>query len=153
MSRPYGRRTWRGVVLNNRTIDMLEWAERKSGVTVTPSQGSYTGGAVAASGSTHNGGGAVDIRSSILSPSSRKRLVKALKDAGFAAWYRGPKSGFSPHIHAIALRDKQASTSAKWQMQEYLAGRSGLTSSGRDTTYRPDPQVRWSWKRQKPVAL
>ena len=55
-SKPYGRRTWRGRTLDNRTISAIKWAERNY-IEVAPrkrrawvvTQGSYNPGGVTAS--------------------------------------------------------------------------------------------------------
>lgn len=147
----YDKVTFKGVTVDRKTKRALEWAEEESGVEIQISQGSYNPGGVAASGTTHAGGGAVDIRTSILTERQRKRLTKTLKKAGFAVWYRGPGSGFSPHLHAIQIGNKKASSSAKWQVGEFDARRSGLTSGGYDKTFRPDPPVKFNFKKKKPV--
>lgn len=152
MKRPYDRVIWRGVTLDRRTVAQLEWAERRSGVTISPSQGSYRP-ATSYSGSTHTGSGAVDIRVSQLSDRQRRRLVHALKDSGMAAWYRPPSAAWGPHVHALSIGSRQMSTSGRWQVAAFLQGRSGLVSNGYDRTYRAKPQTRWSWKKGKPVAL
>lgn len=151
--------TWRGVRIDARTRDALLWAERKSGVTISPSQGSWSDGRL--SGSTHKGSGAVDIRTLTLTRKQRVRLVHALKQAGFAAWYRTQAQGFGPHIHAIALGKgpdgttdvggTALSTGAKWQAAEFNAGRNGLSNRGKDDTYRPSPR-RFSYAKGQPVA-
>ena len=61
---PYGRTSKRGVVLNWRTVEMLEITELRELRDLTPlplSQGSYTTGAPQSAG-THAGGGALDVR-------------------------------------------------------------------------------------------
>jgi len=150
---PYERITFRGVTVNRRTAAMLLLAEKRSGVSVQLAQGSYHPG-VAASGSTHVGGGAVDVRCVQLADAQRRRLVHALKDAGFACWYRPAVPGlWGAHIHCVAIGDREASAAAKWQVAEYLAGRSGLVSRGADRTYRAHPAVRFSLRRGEPVPL
>ena len=145
---------WRGVRLDRKTIAPLEWVEKQSGITIQLAQGSYNGGAVAASGSTHAGGGAVDVRCVYLSLRDKVRLLRWLKRAGFAAWRRRAVSGlWGEHIHAIQIGNDKASSSAQWQVNEYLARRTGLTSGGADWTYRPKPPVRWSYEDGKPVPL
>ena len=146
------RVSWRGVTLDRRTKRALEWAEHRSGVTISPSQGSWST-SVGASGSTHAGSSAVDIRVSQLTDRDRKRLVHALKDAGFAAWYRRPSTAWGPHVHAVLVGNAVhgASASARWQMFEFDARRSGLTSQGADRTYRPSPPVRFNFAKRKPV--
>src|SRR5690606_39431074 len=48
-----------GDVLNRRTLNMFEEAEKRSGIDMTITQGSYTGSNPGSAG-THDGGGAVD---------------------------------------------------------------------------------------------
>lgn len=149
---PGSKTTWRGVRISDRTRKALIWAERMSGVTIALSQGSWST-SVSASGSTHAGSGVVDVKCASLSAAKKKRLLRALKDAGFAAWLRGPADGMPVHIHACLLSDPALSPAAKWQCSEYDRGKSGLTSAKADTeTYRPDPKVKFSWVRNKPVA-
>lgn len=155
------RLNWRGVTLDARTATALEWAEKKAGagVRIIPVQGSYRP-ASALSGSTHTKGGAVDIRSRTLTVAQRVRLVHALKDAGFAAWYRRPGSGFAPHIHAILagggadgtapVGGVSLSSGAAWQVRAFDKGRDGLTRNQGDPTYRPSRR-RWSWRLNGPV--
>ncbi len=72
---PYDRRSWRGVVANLRTIEMLEITELRGLGSLTPlsiPQGSYTTG-VSASGGTHSGGGALPR----FTESTQHRLVGA----------------------------------------------------------------------------
>lgn len=149
---PYQRVSWRGVTLNRRTRDAVLWAEKKSGVRVVPAQGSYNKGGVAASGGTHDGGGAIDCSVRGLSTSQRNALVRALKDAGFAAWYREPLPGvWGAHIHAIATGDKELAVGARAQVLSFDAGKDGLRGNRPDPTYRPSPRVTWSWLLRKPV--
>jgi hypothetical protein len=132
---PYDRRSWRGVVANLRTIEMLEITELRGLGSLTPlsiPQGSYTTG-VSASGGTHSGGGALDISVKGLSSAERDRVVRELRETSFAAWYRPYLAGVWPaHIHAIAIGDKELSDQAAWQVSEYRAGRNGLANQGPD---------------------
>lgn len=147
---PSSKVTWRGVRISDRTRKALEWVERESGITISPSQGSWST-SVAASGNTHAGSGVVDIRVGNLSNTQRKKLNRWLRRAGFASWLRGPADGMPYHIHAVLLSDAAASSAAKWQASEYDKGKSGLSSGKVDNDpYRPDP-VRFSWLRNKPV--
>lgn len=139
----YSRVSFRGATVNARTRTMLLRAEqtlKKMGLNWTFNlvQGSYST-SVAASGNTHAGGGAVDI--SVRGPSGAYRpyeqtrmAVKALRMAGFAAWSRGYSDGtsFSPHIHGIAIGDRQLSSAARSQVASYFNGRNGLVNNGTD---------------------
>lgn len=127
-----------GIVTDRRTADMLEEAARRFGQPLLFAQGSYRGGATDASGSTHDGGGAVDVRTVPLrgGRAEKMRLVRALRLVGFAAWYREATPGlWGEHIHAIAIGCDDLSSGARWQVGQYRDGRDGLV--GR----RPDPQA------------
>lgn len=128
------RRTfYHGHLLNQRTVDMLKRAEKRLGRNLVVLQGSYHSG-VSASAGTHDGGGAVDV-----SPTSNPReVVKQLRASGFAAWHRLPSQGpWVEHIHAIAIKDAELSSGARFQVSEYYAGRNGLANRGPD----PGPKV------------
>jgi hypothetical protein len=100
-------------------------------------QGSYSTGESTSFG-THAGGGAVDI--SIRNPADpteilwdeTEAMVLALRQAGFAAWYRAPGDlgeGSPAHIHAIAVGDVELSPAAVEQLTGpggYFRGLDGL---------------------------
>lgn len=126
----YARTTWQGKRFNNRTVRMLKAAEDLAGQGIRITQGSFST-SVAASGSTHAGGGAFDAGWPMLGMGDN--LVRALRQAGFAAWHRNPNQGPWPHhIHGIAIGDPTASASAKRQVQSYLNGGDGLGGSDPD---------------------
>ncbi|MEW5738249.1 MAG: peptidoglycan-binding protein [Myxococcota bacterium] len=132
----YRRVRYDGATMNVRTREMLQRAERYARAMGAPgrftvTQGSYNT-SVSASAGTHDGGGALDIRISGYSTTTADKMVKALRMAGFAAWRRGVGDGFAPHIHAIAIGDRQASSIAKSQVREYFQGGDGLVGSRRD---------------------
>jgi len=129
--------------LNARTLFMLDHASTlyamqggSGSLRSRITQGSYTGGAEAASFGTHDGGGAVDlsVRDTIHGRvlADVEELVYALRVAGFAAWVREPGLFYpnSPvHIHAIALGDQELSEAARLQIGGpggYLRGLDGL---------------------------
>ena len=127
--------------LNQRTFEMLEYAAvlyqgeiDLTGHAIT--QGSYSNGEPQSFG-THSGGGAVDI--SVMREGSYTvlypeifELVRALRAAGFAAWFRDFDEvylGSPVHIHAIAIGDEQLSDAAENQLigdSGYFKGLSGL---------------------------
>jgi hypothetical protein len=160
----YTRVTFDGKTVNARTRDALKYAQalwRKRGrhkLTIRLAQGSYAasggGNRVQASGSTHDAGGVVDVRTAGvgLDAQQTKDLNRALRDSGFASWIRDSRDGMDPHIHAIALGDKEMSSSARSQTVDFDNGRNALRNGARDrNTYRPDPKLRFSYKRGKPV--
>lgn len=146
----YDRVTFRGFRFNRKTVRMIRWAERRAGFKFTIAQGSFNAGGVAASAGTHDGS-ALDVGAAGLSRERRTAIVHALKDAGFAAWYRSPADGFAPHIHAIPLDDKQVSSAARDQLVQYDLRRNALANNAPDRTYRPSPRVRWSYTLNRPV--
>ena len=138
-------RVWvNGAELNGRTLAMLDHAQAlyqaqggnldfRQGIT----QGSYTGGALAASFGTHDSGGALDL--SVLNPRDGtvlwdeiEPMIRALRVAGFAAWLRDVDDlypGSPIHIHAIAIGDQELSEAARAQLDGtfgYLRGFDGL---------------------------
>jgi Transglycosylase SLT domain len=117
-----------GVTVDRRTALMLMKAQTILKEKLSLTQGSFSS-SVGASAGTHSGGGAVDING----PSDKK--VGALRAAGFAAWNRGSKWGspsFAPHIHAIAVGNKNLSAQARQQVQNFKAGKNGLAGGGKD---------------------
>ncbi|CAF1546384.1 unnamed protein product [Rotaria sordida] len=141
----YTRKIWRGVTLNQRTIEMIKRAEvymvemGKPGFQFSFSQGSYSS-RVPGSAKTHDGGGAVDIRTSVVNNNKQvvDTMVVAMRKAGFAAWSRGRVADTfqnNKHIHAIAIGDVRASAAAKNQVASFKRGRNGLKGDG------PDPDA------------
>ena len=120
---PGERVSFRGVTLNSRTIQMLMQAERALGKQFRITQGSFST-SVSASGSTHAGGGAMDTNDA---GAGWLKAQQALRNAGFAAWWRHPWQGpWNDHIHSIARGDPTASPSAKGQVADFLHGGDGL---------------------------
>ena len=128
---------FRGVKVNIRTLVMIQRAEAIMHMLRGPSRLSFSQGGyhrgVGASAGTHDGGGAIDVRCSYYSTSyADLKIVKALRMAGFAAWRRGYFDGLPPHIHCIAIGDRSASWSAKYQVREFFRGGDGLRGYRRD---------------------
>ena len=101
---------------------------------------------MAASGSTHAGGGVVDI-----APTNGdwEGAVTALRKIGFAAWIRNvPGHGYAgsgEHIHAVLMGDEQMSDQAAIQVQSYLNNDNGLEGSTPDDGPRQFVNNRFSW--------
>lgn len=145
---------FRGHTFDARTVQMILWAEKKAGFKFSIAQGSYNTGGVAASAGTHDGGGAVDFSTRlILTAAKRDKMLKALKDAGFAAWYRTKSQGFtSNHIHAIAIGCRDLAPLAKSQVLAFDKNRDGLKSNDKDDSYRPSPKVKFDMKTNGPIS-
>ncbi len=139
----YGRVEINGETLNVRTYWMLGQAATLydgPGDLLRVTQGSYTTGEATSFG-THAGGGALDI--SIRNPDAPDEvlwdetdaMVLALRQAGFAAWYRAPGDvgpGSPAHIHAIAIGDQELSAAAIEQLSGpggYFQGFDGLPAA------------------------
>lgn len=127
----YRRVTYGGRTVNVRTKILLERTRVALGGKheIPLFQGSYNKG-VKASAGTHDGGGCVDINTSGYNVNA---LLRELRKAGFAAWYRTPAEGFSYHIHACAIGDREMASIARSQVRAYFNGRNGLANNGRDT--------------------
>ena len=141
---------WRGVPVDARTATQLDEVNRLlASISFWPAQGSYSS-TVAASASTHSGGGAVDIKAAGLSDADINTIVDAMRSVGFAAWHRTPAQGLVHHIHGISVGcpdlsgiDNPVTGTAAWQVAEYLAGRNGLAGRGADDGPRNHVGVTW----------
>lgn len=136
------RVTWRGHTFDRRTRDMLVEVQRlvaDEGIELIPVQGSYSSGKNSAG--THEGGGAVDLRTWHLKTWQKDLLVRVLRQVGFAAWYRYPPK-FDEHIHGIAIGCPDLSFEAKDQVKDYRRDLDGLAGDGPDRG--PDvPDTTW----------
>lgn len=140
------RVSFRGVTLDARTRDMLQEAERL-GARVELTQGSYSTG-VSASGGTHAGGGAFDLRARDLTHDQIVDTVRALRRVGAAAWYRDPSEGPWPeHIHGIAIGAPDLAPAAARQVSAYRRGLSGLASGKPDRHQGLDDWRRQTWEK------
>lgn len=145
--------TWRGVRTDERTATMAEAAAKLTSASfvVSPSQGSYSG-SVAASGNTHVGGGALDIKAVNLTTSQRKEVVRCYRRVGFAMWLRTPSQSNWPfHCHGIAIQPGGygdigvLSSAAHSQVKDYYNGINGLAGRGRDDGPRDYVGVVWEF--------
>lgn len=119
---------------------------------ITIAQGSWSGG-VAASGSTHKGGGAVDISLRDVPDHLEEMLIVELRRrCGGPAWIRTPAQGFPKHLHMIVRDEDGLSSGARWQVKEYDAGRDGLSGKGSHKDYHPRPRwVPYVWPKVTPA--
>lgn len=141
-----------GVYTDSRTRDMFVGCQNavmrpEVAAQVQLAQGSYMP-ASRYSGSTHSGGGALDVGR------FRKdgqewtwdelcEIASDLRQVGFAAWPRERIEGlWERHVHCEALDCPDASAEAKGQWADYRNHRDGLASNGPD----PLPYVNASWE-------
>lgn len=130
----YDKTTHGGKTVDKWTKAALQAAEAKLGYDLTVVQGSYNKG-VGASAGTHDGGGVVDLLAW-----DHVRKVRALREVGFAAWYRPTIKGlWNEHIHAVLIGNEKAADSAKRQVVAYRAHRDGLAGNKADPTWHPNP--------------
>ena len=139
--------TGRPILLNARMDAALKEVEadlRRRGMPAPIiTQGAYmrdAGGGASQSAGYHDGGGALDFRVRHLTDPEVSRLIRSLREHGWAAWLRNTKHGRfkDPHVHAVLLGDREAASGAKQQMAEYEAGGDGLTGNGKDYHWRPE---------------
>lgn len=130
------------VVLTARVLALLADAYKAVGLpesSLVVTQGSWHRGSQ--SGSTHDGGGAFDLRIWNLPSAKVEPLVVELRKRNVCAWKRDKAhGGFDPHVHGIVRDEPDLSTGAAFQVREYDRGRDGLSSAGPD--YHPRPVQR-----------
>lgn len=127
------RTTRDGKVLNQRTADMLDRLEFNMLKDLIVVQGSYNAGGVAASGGTHDGGGALDLSVRNLTQAEKLEAVVEGRKVGFAIWRRLPNQGpWAEHLHGIAIGDPELSSGARYQVVAYRNGRNGLANGAVD---------------------
>lgn len=124
---------WRGVRLDARTAAMMnEVARLVPAIQLDPTQGSYSK-TVGASAGTHDGGGAIDLSLAGLNRTQILAVVKAMRQVGFAAWYRRKADGpWSPHIHGVAIGCSDLAPVARRQVIAYKQGKNGLKNNAAD---------------------
>lgn len=143
---------FRGFTFDARTVQMIRWAERRAGFKFTIAQGAYNAGGVAASAGTHDGGGVADFSVKTLDKAQVLAMLRALKDAGFAAWHRDARAGvWGAHVHAVAIGCKDLAPIARRQVEAFDNNKDGLASNGPDRSYRPDPKVQFSLPLNRPI--
>lgn len=101
-------------------------------------QGSWHHGAQ--SGSTHDGGGAFDLRVWNLPTAKHEPLVVELRKRNVCAWKRDKAhGGFDPHIHGIVRDEAGLASGATWQVADYDRGNNGLQGKSAGKDYHPRP--------------
>jgi hypothetical protein len=130
-----------GIWVSERSLLIAEDAYRavdlNPGKYMVINQGSWSQGSL--SGSTHNGGGAFDLRTWNLPSHKVGPLVVELRRRNGCAWKRDKDhGGFDPHIHCIVRDEPNLSRGAQWQVDEYDRTNNGLTDRGAD--YHPRPK-------------
>ena len=142
---PYELTEWDGEHVDYMTAAALEAAKKEFGGDFRIMQGSHSTD-VAASGSTHAGGGVVDLS---VPDGNWEGAVTALRKIGFAAWVRNVpgygQAGSGAHIHAVLMGNDQLSPQAQVQVNSYLNNDDGLSGSRADDGPRDYVNNRFSW--------
>jgi cell wall-associated NlpC family hydrolase len=142
---PYELTEWDGEHVDYMTAAALEAAKKEFGGEFSIMQGSHSTD-VAASGSTHAGGGVVDLS---VPDGNWEGAVTALRKIGFAAWIRNVdgygQAGDGAHIHAILMGNERLSPQAQIQVNSYLNNDDGLAGSRADDGPRDYVNNRFSW--------
>lgn len=142
---PYELTEWDGEHVDYMTAAALGAAKKEFGGEFSIMQGSHSTD-VAASGSTHAGGGVVDLS---VPDGNWEGAVTALRKIGFAAWVRNVpgygQAGDGAHIHAILMGNEKLSPQAQVQVNSYLNNDDGLSGSRADDGPRDYVNNRFSW--------
>lgn len=141
------------------TEHMWRWWDEVCGAlgfVPTITQGAFmarAGGGASASAGYHDEAGAFDLRVWDRSPAQVDAIIRESRKRGGPAWLRNAAyGGFSdPHIHLVLADDMPLASGLRWQVAEYIAGRSGLSSRGGDYHPRPAPLVT-TWTPQAPAT-
>lgn len=134
---PFKRVTFRGRLMDRKTMAFLQAMEERLGYELTVVQGCYNAGGVAASAGTHDKGGVVD-----LAPWDWERKVRVAKDLGAFVWHRPAIPGlWGEHIHLGVIKHGNLAAAAVRQVAAFLARLNGLANNGPDPSYRPNPPV------------
>lgn len=154
--RPYDKTTHGGKVVDWMTKAALLKAERRLGYALDLAQGSYQAddgpaNDVAASSSTHDGGGVVDLL-----PYQAFRKVRALRACGFWAWHRTElwRNGvrvWGEHVHAVQATNRKLDPLAFQQVIQGRAGLDGLADRGPDP-HLGIPVIPFKWPYDGPVG-
>ncbi len=139
----YSRITREGCTLSGRTLAMLGLAKADLGsdVSLRVIRGSYETGAKGAH--PHLGGGVADLSVRDLAGEAIERYVAALRRVGFAAWFRPRRE--RPHIHAVAIGDRDMAPAAKWQVGQFFRGRDGRSRMAADPHSGAKDSPSWTW--------
>jgi hypothetical protein len=154
--RPYDKTTHDGKTVDWLTKAALMKAERRLGYSLSLTQGSYqaddgTANDVAASSTTHHGGGVVDCPEF-----EAERKMRALRACGFWAWVRPElirdgRRVWSKHVHAVQEGNRKLSASAFNQVIAGKAGFNGLADRGPDP-HADVPVIPFRWPYYGPVG-
>ena len=132
------------VTLTARVWALLRDAYKAAGLKETDlvvTQGSWHHGSL--SGSTHDGGGAFDLRVWNIPAAKVEPLVVELRKRNVCAWKRDKvHGGFDPHIHGIVRDEAGLASGAAWQVADYDRGNNGLQGASAGKDYHPRPAQR-----------
>lgn len=135
MSNPSGKTLMDGKTVSRIVAAQLLLAERESGINFLVMQGGFGGSGYAASGTSHNYSGVIDV-----SPGSLE-AEKVLRQAGFAAWSRNVPGrsfvGSGQHVHAVSLLDPGCKNHPQ-VTGSWARGENGLDGS-------KDPAPHYDW--------
>lgn len=130
-----------GCLLSERTWHIIQSAYDAAGVDrslIHIAQGSWHHGSL--SGTTHDGGGAFDIRIWNIPSHLHEPLVVEFRRRNVCFWIRDAShGGFAPHGHGIVRDEPGLSDSARGQVRDYDAGGNGLSGSSHAPDYHPRP--------------
>lgn len=129
----------RDLVMTLRMKAAFDAVVEECGFTPTIVQGAFmAGNGAAASAGYHDKSGCIDTRTSDLSGSQHKSLIRCARIVGWAVWKRDAvHGGMDPHMHWVLLGEHNMADGARSQEADYRAGLDGLDSKGPDYHWRP----------------
>jgi endonuclease/exonuclease/phosphatase family metal-dependent hydrolase len=133
---PDAKTTMDGKSLSAIAASQIRLAEKIGGINLTIMQGGFGGSHIAASGTSHNYPGVVDVSPGTVA------VERLLRRVGFAAWARNipgrSRAGSGAHVHAVSLLDPGDKGSPQ-VYGSWAHNGNGLSGSNND----PAPHVPW----------
>lgn len=136
----------RAILMTDYMADWWEQVVADLGFRPVITQGAWMarvpGGGAENSQGYHDGGGCLDLRTWDRTPAQREQMVRVIRLNGAAGYRRYTWQGMDEdHFHLTLGTDHGLTSGARFQWSEYIAGRDGLASRGKDYEWRPSPLV------------
>ena len=125
---PFEYISWRGAIVDRKTVELLKILERRLGYAVDVIKGHSVASSGSVSATTHNKGGVCDLK-----PADHENKVRELRKLGCAAWFREAIPDlWDEHIHFVVIKHGNLDPAAGRQVESFLRGRDGLKGDNVD---------------------